>query len=276
MAGWRRTLHTVIFEAETPAGKAFDVVLLILITLSVLCVMVESIGSAPGVEVPPWRRDIAAPLRIAEWTFTLLFTVEYVLRLLCVRRPRAYALSAFGVIDLLAVLPTYLSLFVPGGHSLMVIRALRLLRVFRVFKLGRYLSEAGALRRAVWAARAKLTVFLATVLILACIMGTLMYLVEFNDNPQFRNIPQSIYWAIVTVTTVGYGDISPVTPLGKLLAAMMMVLGWGMIIVSTGVLSAELVQQSAHKPVTTQACPSCGSEGHDTDALHCKFCGAHL
>ncbi len=265
---WRHRLHEVIFEADTPAGKGFDVVLLIVILLSILAIMLESVQAIDAV-----YHDY---LLAAEWLFTLLFTTEYVLRLLCVHRPARYALSFFGVVDLLAILPTYVSLVLPGSQSLLVIRGLRLLRVFRIFKLARFLSEATLLRQAVWASRAKITVFLATVLILVIIMGSTMYLIESGADSGFTSIPQSMYWAVVTMTTVGYGDIAPSTPLGKTLAAVIMVLGYSMIIVPTGILSAELVQTGATKTVTTQACPNCMAEGHDIDAAHCKFCGHKL
>ena len=265
--GWRRKLHEIIFEADTPAGKGFDVALLVVILLSILAVMLESVQAIDAV----YHNYLLA----AEWLFTLLFTAEYVLRLLCVRRPGRYALSFFGVVDVLAILPTYLSLAIPGSQSLLVIRGLRLLRVFRVFKLARFLTEADVLRHAIWASRAKITVFLVTVLILVIIMGSAMYLIESEADSGFTSIPQSMYWAIVTMTTVGYGDIAPVTPLGKTVAAVIMILGYTMIIIPTGIISAELIQTSS-KTVTTQACSNCLSEGHDTDAAYCKFCGYKL
>ncbi len=266
-ASWRQALHEVIFEADTPAGKCFDVALLVVILLSILVIMLESVQEIDVV----YHRYLLA----AEWLFTLLFTAEYILRLLCVHRPGRYARSFFGVIDLLAILPTYLSLVLPGSQSLLVIRGLRLLRVFRVFKLARFLSEADILRQAIWASQAKITVFLVTVLILVIIMGSAMYLIESGADSGFTSIPQSMYWAIVTMTTVGYGDIAPATALGKTMAAVIMVLGYSMIIVPTGIISAEMVQTST-KPVTTQACPNCLSEGHDADAVYCKTCGYKL
>jgi len=268
MAAWRRKLHEIIFEADTVAGKAFDVILLIAIVLSIVIVMLESVTSI--------REQHQSILLAAEWTFTVLFTLEYALRLLCVRLPRSYAISFFGVVDLLAILPTYASLFLPRSQHLLVIRGLRLLRIFRVFKLARYLSEATALRRAVWASRAKITVFLVTVLILVIIMGSAMYLIEFGKDSGFTSIPQSMYWAIVTMTTVGYGDIAPITPLGKTVAAVVMILGYCMIIIPTGIVSAELVQGGRGQPVSTQVCPDCMFEGHDADAVYCKACGGKL
>jgi voltage-gated potassium channel len=265
-AAWRQRLHTIVFEADTPAGRAFDVVLVVAILAAVLCVMFETVrGLSPAVHRWLWY---------AEWAFTILFTIEYGARLVSVGRPLRYATSFFGLVDLLAILPTYLSLLFPGSQTLLVIRALRLLRIFRVLKLGRYLSEAAALRGALVQSRAKITVFLATVLVAVAILGTAVYLVE-GPAHGFTSIPISMYWAIVTMTTVGYGDISPKTPLGQLLASLLMVLGYSLIIVPTGIVSAELSSR-AQRPVSTQACPECSREGHDADARHCKFCGARL
>ena len=264
--GWRERWYEVIFEADTRAGKAFDVVLLIAIVLSILAVILESVDS------------IAArygPLLIAaEWFFTLLFTVEYVARVACAPRRMRYVTSFYGIVDLLAILPTYVSILIPGAQSLAVLRALRLLRVFRVLKLGHMLSEAGVLRRAVWRSRTKIAVFLTFVLTIVVIIGAAMYVIEGADAG-FTSIPESMYWAVVTMTTVGYGDIAPESALGKTLAAVIMVLGYSLIIVPTGIVSAELAQ-SGHKPVSTQVCPHCMAEGHDTDATHCKYCGAKL
>ena len=264
--GWRGRLHEIIFEAETPAGRAFDVALIGLILLSVLAVMLESVGGV--------RRRYGPALYAVEWTFTLLFTLEYALRLLSVRRPLRYAASFYGVVDLLAIVPTYLSLLVPGGHYLLVVRILRLLRVFRVLKLAAHLSEADVLMRALRASRRKISVFLLTVLTLVVIIGTLLYVIEGEENG-FTSIPVSIYWAIVTLTTVGYGDISPKTPAGQTLAAVVMIIGYGIIAVPTGIVTVEIAQ-AARKVVSTQACPECGSEGHDADAVYCKYCAARL
>lgn len=263
---WQRRLHDIIFEAESPAGKLFDVLLLVAILASVLAVILESVE---------WiDNDYHLVLRIAEWAFTVLFTVEYVLRLLCVRRPLRYVFSFFGIVDLLAILPSYLSLMVPGSHELLIIRGLRLLRVFRIFKLGRYLGEAEALREGLIASRAKITVFLSTVLISVTIMGALMHLVE-GSAAGFNNIPDGIYWAIVTMTTVGYGDISPITPLGKFIASLMMVFGYSLIIVPTGIISAEIaVGKSRHH--NTETCPHCMKVGHDRKAKYCDRCGGDL
>jgi voltage-gated potassium channel len=213
-------------------------------------------------------------LRVVEWVVTVLFTVEYVVRLLVVRHPLRYAASFLGIIDLLAVMPTWLSLFVPGLQGLVVIRALRLLRIFRVFKVTRYVGELSALVTAIRATRAKITVFLLTVLTIVLIMGATMYVVE-GPKSGFTSIPRGIYWAVVTVTTVGYGDLAPVTVFGQGVAAVAMVLGYCLIIIPTGIFSMELVQVSQRR-VTTQSCRSCAREGHDADARFCKFCGESL
>ena len=259
-------MHEIIFEADTPAGKAFDVALLVTISLSVVAVMLESVSQFESRHGPL--------LRAAEWTFTVIFTVEYVLRLICVRRPVRYAFSFFGIVDLLSVLPAYLSLLLPGAQSLLVIRALRLLRIFRVFKAARYIREVSALVSAIRATRAKITVFLASVLTLVLIIGTAMYVIE-GAEAGFTSIPRGMYWAIVTVTTVGYGDIAPRSVFGQAVAAVVMVLGYSLIIIPTGIFSMELFR-AAGKQVTTQSCPECIREGHDVDAVCCKYCGATL
>jgi voltage-gated potassium channel len=265
-AFWRRRLHEVIFEADTPAGRAFDIALLLAILLSVVAVLLESVAAI--------QAAYGRALLIAEWFFTLLFTVEYILRLLCVRRPLRYAASFFGIVDLLAVVPTYLSLLVRGTQSLLVIRALRLLRVFRILKLSHFVGEAAILRAAIRASMRKILVFLGTVLTLMVIVGTLMYLIE-GEQGGFTSIPQSVYWAVVTMTTVGYGDIAPRTPLGKILASIVMIIGYGIIAVPTGIVTVELADVRK-RGVSTQACPACGVDGHDLDARFCKFCGARL
>ncbi len=265
-AGWRERLHEIIFEADTPAGKAFDVILLWAILLSVTAVLLESVASI--------REVYGTQLRVAEWAFTILFSIEYVLRLVTTGRPISYAISTFGVIDLLAIVPTYLSLVLPGTQSRLVIRALRLLRVFRVLKLVHFLGEARELRTALIASVRKVTVFLFAVLTLVLIIGSTMYLLEGAKNG-FTSIPTSIYWAIVTMTTVGYGDIAPQTVFGKFLASAVMIIGYAIIAVPTGIVSVELAQVK-RGPVSTQVCPQCAREGHDADARHCKFCGAAL
>lgn len=263
---WRSKLHEVIFEADTPAGRAFDVVLIASILLSVLAVMLDSIASV--------RAVYGGLLYGVEWFFTLLFTVEYVLRLLCVKRPVAYATSFYGVVDLLAVIPTYLSIFFPAGRYLLVIRVLRVLRVFRILKFARYVGEARILMEALRASSRKIIVFLFTVLTLVTIFGSFMYLIEGEENG-FTSIPRSIYWAIVTLTTVGYGDISPQTSAGQALASLIMILGYSIIVVPTGFVTVELGRAMDRK-VSTQACPGCGAEGHDPDAGYCKYCGEKL
>ena len=261
----RDQLHEIIFESDTPAGKAFDVVLILVILLSVVAVMLES--------VEPIRLRWGAALKVAEWVFTVLFSIEYVLRLYCVDRPLRYARSFFGMVDLLAVLPTYLSVLLPGAQYLLVIRLLRVLRVFRVLKLATYLNEAAQLMEALRASRRKITVFVFTVLTLVVILGSLMYLIEGPANG-FTSIPRSVYWAIVTLTTVGYGDIAPQTTLGQALAAIIMVIGYGIIAVPTGIVTVELSR--VERRVSGQACPGCGAEGHDPDARFCKYCGSAL
>ncbi len=262
----RERLRQIIFEADTPAGKAFDVALLVVILASVAAVMLESVASI--------RERAGAELRIAEWTFTVLFTAEYVARLAVVERPLRYARSFFGLVDLLAVLPSYLAIFFPGAHSLLVIRSLRLLRIFRIFKLGRFLGEQNLLLTSLRASRAKILVFLATVLLLNLVLGSAMYLIE-GEASGFTSIPVSMYWAIVTMTTVGYGDIAPATPLGQALAACVMILGYSIIAVPTGIITAGIVE-AARAPITTRVCAHCTSEGHLPDARYCKDCGERL
>lgn len=265
-ARWRSQLHEVIFEADTPPGKLFDVVLIWSIVLSVVVVLLDSVAEI--------RADYGGLLYIAEWGFTLLFTVEYVLRLLSVRKPLSYATSFFGLVDLLAILPTYVSLLVPGSQYLLTIRILRLLRIFRVFKLAAYLNEARVIIAALRASRHKISVFLFAVLVIVVIIGSMIYVVEGEQNG-FVDIPTGIYWSIVTLTTVGYGDLSPQTGLGKALASIVMIAGYAIIAVPTGIVTVELAQ-AARDQVSTQACPSCGLEGHDRDARYCKYCSAEL
>ena len=263
---WRATLHEIIFEADTPAGKAFDIILIVCILLSVVAVTLESVQA--------FEQSYGGLLRAVEWGLTLLFTVEYVLRLICVARPWGYITSFFGLVDLLAILPTYLSLILPGSQYLLVIRTLRVLRVFRVLKLAQYLSEAHLLARALHASRRKITVFLFAVLTIVIIIGALMYLVE-GEAGGFTSIPRSMYWAIVTLTTVGYGDIAPQTNVGQALAALVMVLGYGIIAVPTGIVTVELSNMGS-RAISTQACTRCSAEGHDVDARYCKYCGERL
>jgi voltage-gated potassium channel len=262
---WRNTLYVIIFEAESPAGKLFDEILILAILLSIIVVMLDSVSS-----IAVRYGDLFYTL---EWIFTILFTVEYFLRLICVGRPSRYATSFFGIIDLLAILPTYLSLMLPGSQYLLVIRSLRLLRVFRVLKLAQYIGEADLLIRALRASRRKITLFLFTVLTLVVILGSLMYVIEGAESG-FTSIPRSIYWAIITLTTVGYGDIVPETNLGQALASVIMIIGYSIIAVPTGIVTSEITYAS--KYFKGRVCQNCSFEGHDIDAKFCKRCGAKL
>ncbi len=263
----REKLHEIIFESDTPAGKIFDIALLLLIVASVLTVMVESIEAIHS-RAPRF-------FLIAEWGFTVIFTIEYFLRLYCVYRPMKYARSFFGMVDLLSILPTYLELLIQGTHYLMVIRALRLLRIFRIFKMGHFLTAGNTIVRALKASRRKITVFLSAILLIVIIIGSVMYMVEGGQNESFSNIPRSIYWAIVTLTTVGYGDITPVTGIGQFLSALVMILGYAIIAVPTGIVSAEFISER-NMESSNQACRFCSREGHTSDAVYCKFCGEKL
>src|SRR5918992_838361 len=253
----RARLHEVIFESDTRAGRYFDLALIWLILLSVATVVLESVREV--------REQYGKLLYALEWVFTLLFTIEYCLRLLSVRHPLRYARSFFGIVDLLAIIPTYLSILVPGSQYLLVIRILRLLRVFRLLKLSEYVTEADTLRLALRASRRKISVFISAVLLLVVIIGALMYVIEGEANG-FTSIPTSIYWAIVTLTTVGYGDLSPRTPLGQILASIVMVIGYGIIAVPTGIVSVELARATRQERMTRQLCLACGAQGHDLDA----------
>lgn len=263
--GWRHAIHAIVFESETTAGRVFDITVICLILLSVAAVMLESVREV---------RDILGPeLNVAEWVFTILFTFEYILRLLSVKRPIRYAFSFYGIVDLLAILPTYLGLFLPGTQFFLTVRILRLLRIFRILKLTEYTSESRIITSALKASRKKIFVFLVAVLTTVTVVGALIYVVEGEENG-FVNIPTGIYWAIVTLTTVGYGDLSPQTALGKFLASLVMILGYGIIAVPTGIVTAELAL--AGKPASTQVCRECHAEPHDLDALYCKYCGTEL
>ncbi len=267
LAPWRENLNTIIFGAETPLGKAFDVVLIISILVSVIAVMLDSVEAI--------RVDYGKLFTIIEWFFTILFTIEYILRLICVRKPWLYARSFFGLVDLLSVLPTYLTLFFAEAKYLLVIRILRVLRLFRILKLAVFVDEANILMSALSNSRHKILVFLYTVSTLVVVFGSLLYIIE-GEESGFTSIPKSVYWAIVTLTTVGYGDIAPITPLGQFIAASIMILGYGIIAVPTGIYSAELVKAYTGKQVVNDACPACGQAGHDYDADYCKYCGHSL
>lgn len=266
-AGWRLRMYTVIFEADTRAGRLFDLTLIAFILTSVTVVVLDSMAA-----VHAKHADLLFAL---EWVFTLVFSVEYIARLVCVRHPQRYARSGYGLIDLLAVLPTYLAALVPGAQALLDVRVLRLLRLFRILKLAAYVSEFGALGRALAASRRKILVFLAFVMLVVLVMGTLMYVVEGPANG-YTSIPLSVYWAITTMTTVGFGDITPKTDLGRVIASMMMLLGWGTLAVPTGIVSAEFTAQKFLRPPTTRTCHECLSEGHSPSARFCRDCGAEL
>lgn len=267
VTGWRLRLYTIIFEADTRAGRAFDLTLIGCILASVAVVVLDSMAAV--------HARHAALLGVLEWIFTLLFTAEYLARLACVRHPWRYARSAFGIIDLLAVLPTYLAVLVPGLHALIDVRVLRLLRIFRILKLGAYVAEFGALGQALVASRRKIFVFMSFVMLVVVVMGTLMYVVEGPENG-YTSIPVGIYWAITTMTTVGFGDITPKTDLGRLLASLMMLLGWGTLAVPTGIVSAEFTARRMGHAPTTRTCHACLSEGHSPAAAFCRDCGAPL
>ena len=266
-APWRKELNEIIFFADTPAGKAFDVVLLWLILISVAAVMLESVQSI--------QKSYGSLLRGIEWFFTIVFSVEYLFRIISVGRPVKYIFSFMGIVDLIAVIPTYLSIFVTGTQYFLVIRTIRLLRVFRILKLYRFLGDSQYLAASLKASRHKIAVFLSFVLAIVVIMGAAMYLIEGPEHG-FRSIPESIYWAIITLTTVGYGDITPVTPLGKTLAALVMLLGYSIIAVPTGIITAELTRKKDGKDGHEKKCVKCGHDDHDGDAQYCKVCGEPL
>jgi voltage-gated potassium channel len=267
---WKSKLHEIIYEADTPAGKLFDLVLLILILTSIVLVMLESIDE--------FAQKHGQFLDIAEWVITILFTFEYFARIISIRKPTRYIFSFYGIIDLLSTIPKYLSLFIVGSQSLIALRALRLMRVFRILKLTRYIGESNNIMRALKASRIKIGVFIMFILILCTILGSVMYLVEGGiEESKFVSIPKSIYWAIVTLTTVGYGDISPVTSLGQFIASFIMIMGYGIIAVPTGIVTAELAtldKEEIH--LNTQSCPNCAAEGHRNNAEFCYNCGAIL
>ncbi len=263
----RQRLHQVIYETDTAAGKFFDVSLLVLILSSIIVVILDSDKE--------FHAAHGSFLLKLEWGFTVVFTVEYILRLICITKPWRYVFSFLGIIDLLSIIPGYLSILIPGTQSLLVFRALRLLRIFRIFKLSHFLSEMQFLTVALKGSFRKISIFILVVLMLVVIMGSVMYLIEGGQNG-FGSIAESIYWAIVTITTVGYGDISPVTPLGKFFASTIMLMGYAIIAVPTGIVTTEMALAMRNKDHLQQACPSCGREGHDGNARYCKFCGEKL
>ena len=259
-------LHEIIYEADTPAGKLFDIVLLILILFSVTLVALESVTS-----IDAHYHEL---INIAEWGVTILFTIEYILRIVCVKKPLNYIFSFYGIIDLLSTLPKYISLIFIGTHSLVALKALRLLRVFRILKLSHYIGESNMLLKALKSSRTKISVFIFSVLILCIIFGTIMYLVESNESG-FTSIPSSIYWCIVTLTTVGYGDIAPASPLGQFIASFIMIMGYGIIAVPTGIVTAEMTK-SNKIDTNTQECPHCLTTDHKENAIHCHQCGKKI
>jgi len=267
---WKYKLHEILYGANTPAGKFFDIALLIAILVSIMVVMLESVTSID--------QQYHKILNITEWVITILFTVEYIARIISIKKPRVYIFSFFGIVDLLSTIPKYLSLFLAGSHALVALRALRLLRIFRILKLVRYLGASDKLSKALIASKARIFVFLFAVVILCSILGTVMYLVEGNSDSGFTSIPRSIYWAIVTLTTVGYGDIHPITPLGQLIASMIMILGYGIIAIPTGIVSAEYVKGITVETVNTntRACTACNATNHIDDAKYCSECGNEL
>ncbi len=266
-SNFREKLHEIIFEAETKEGRLFDIILLIAIFINIAILMFESIpGQSP---------EMARFYLVMDWFFTIFFTIEYGLRLYTVYNPAKYATSFFGVIDLLSVLPTYLSVLFPGFHSLMIIRALRLLRLFRIFKLHQFVAQGQMLRKSIIVSLPKILIFLFNILILVFIFGSLMFVIENGVNEKFDSIPRSIYWAIITVTTVGYGDISPVTTAGQFVAAFTMLIGYAVLAVPTGIMTSTMLQISKNESNTIN-CKSCGLEGHATDAVFCRKCGTPL
>ena len=268
LKGWRLQLYTVIFEADTRAGRLFDKWLMAVILTSIAVVVAGSMQTTGTTALQPVLNGL-------EWVFTVVFTLEYLARLLCVRHPWRYALSFYGVIDLLALLPTYAALLVPEVHALIDVRVLRLLRVFRVFKLTAYVTEYQSLGWALKASRRKIMVFLSAILMIVLVMGTLMYVVEGQANG-FTSIPVAVYWAITTMTTVGFGDITPKTDLGRLIASLMMLLGWGTLAVPTGIVTAEISAQRNSTVPTTRTCHECLTEGHLAEARYCQHCGVAL
>ncbi len=265
---FRKKIHEIIFEADTKIGKLFDVILLIVILISVISVILESVDSI--------NKKYHTIIIAFEWTITILFTIEYFLRIYSINKPLKYIFSFMGIIDLLSIIPTYLIFVFPAAHSLSVIRSIRLIRVFRVFKLSHYLRGAHTMQIALRSSRPKIIVFLLSVIILVIVLGTLMYIIEGSYGTiGFDNIPNSIYWAVVTLTTVGYGTVTPITIFGKIVASFIMILGYGIIAVPTGIVTSEFARRKKEK-ISTQSCPDCAKEGHEVDSKFCKQCGAEL
>ena len=278
---WKAKLYKIIYHSDTPAGKLFDLILLVLIIVSILLVMLESVDS--------YAQNYGTLLNIAEWVITILFSIEYILRIITNSSPKKYIFSFYGIIDFLSTVPKYLSFFLVGSHSLVALRALRLMRVFRILKLARFMGESNNFIKALKASRVKIAVFVSFVIILCVILGTVMYLVESGENSGFTSIPRSVYWAIVTLTTVGYGDIAPSTPLGQLIASLIMIIGYGIIAVPTGIVSAEFATQDKEPKakteekkeeeeiiITTKTCPECLTNDVRIEAKYCYVCGAEI
>ena len=266
---WKEKLHEIIYEADTPAGKLFDIILLIVILLSVVLVMLESIGSIES--------KYANILDILEWVITILFSVEYIARIISVKSPKSYVFSFYGIIDFLSIIPKYISLFILGTNSLLALRALRLLRVFRILKLTRFIGESANFGKALKRSRAKIAVFITFVIVLCIILGTIMYLVENEHDSGFTSIPRSVYWAIVTLTTVGSGDIAPITSLGQFIASMIMILGYGIIAIPTGIVTSEMTRNEKDLiPNNTQNCTNCSEDYHQDNAKFCHKCGNNI
>ncbi len=266
LSGARLRLYEIIFESNDFAGKLFDIVLIIAISYSVVIVSLDSVKS--------FSNSHKEFLTYSEWIITVLFTIEYLLRLYSIGKPLRYAFSFYGIVDFLSILPTYISLFFPGAHYLLIIRIFRVLRIFRILKFVQYISEAQTMAKALKASRRKITVFLFYVLVIVITVGAIMYLIEGEEHG-FTSIPHSIYWAIVTLTTVGYGDISPQTPLGQFLASLVMLLGYGIIAVPTGIVTVEY-GKIRKEGTNAKVCPNCDAKGHDADAIYCKYCGTKL
>lgn len=265
---WKRKLHEVIYEADTPAGKWFDLILFLLIIASIAVVMLESIESV--------ELRYANELNIAEWIVTILFSIEYVARIISIKKPKDYIFSFYGIIDFLSTIPKYLSVFFIGSHALVALRALRLLRVFRILKLARFIGEGNQMSTALKASRARISVFLLAVFMLCIILGTIMYMIEGGADSGFTSIPRSVYWAIVTLTTVGYGDIAPVTGFGQFIASIIMILGYAIIAVPTGIVTSEITKRNNRVHLNTQNCPNCSASYHRDDADFCYDCGHKL
>jgi len=266
LSGWRQKMNVIIFGTDTFWGKTFDVILLIVIILSIITVMLESVKSIAV--------NYGHELKIIEWIFTIMFTIEYLARIVASPKPFKYIFSFLGIIDFLAIAPTFLNIFFKGSHAVIVIRSIRLIRIFRIFKLARYMGGARTILTALRASIPKIVVFLVAVVSLTIILGTFMYLFEGNRNEGFADIPTSIYWAIVTLTTVGYGDITPITLLGKIMASVIMILGYGIIAVPTGIVTGEFIQEIKTKNLIV--CNNCHRSGHDTDAKYCKYCATKI